>query len=108
MYPGSSHLNCVLVTHETPAKVGSPLVVLLTVEDSENSKEEVNDVKIEADGRSDFLLDVVVSQNQLCVYQNIAREDQSCDAGVRQLNFAIVREESSHEPKEYQSPESSK
>ena len=41
------------------------LVVLLAVEDPENRQEEVQDVKVEADGGGDFLLDLVVADDQL-------------------------------------------
>lgn len=43
------------------------LVVLGAVEDSENGKEQVNDVKVEADRSSDLLLNMHVSHNHLSI-----------------------------------------
>ncbi len=50
----------------------SSLIVLLAVEDSENGEEEVDDIEVETDGRGDFLLDVVVSHDKLCVHQDVS------------------------------------
>jgi len=44
------------------------LVVLLAVEDSEDRKEQVDNVEVEANGSCDLLLDVVVSHNELSIH----------------------------------------
>ena len=51
------------------------LVVLLTVEDSENGEEQVDDIEVEADGSCNFLLNVVVPHNELSIHKNISGED---------------------------------
>lgn len=84
------------------------LIVLLVVEDSEDGKEEVDNVEIQADGCGNLLLDVVMLQNKLRIHQDVARKDQSCNTRVCQLDRAIVGEESGHEAKQDQSPETAK
>lgn len=82
------------------------LVVLLAVQDAKDSQEQVENVQVEADGRSNFLLDVVVANNQLCVDENVAREDEGCKTAVDQLTSAAVGEEGCHEAEQDQTPES--
>lgn len=48
------------------------LVLILRVEDPQDSEEQINDVEVEGDGRRNLLLNMVVAHNHLCVYQNVA------------------------------------
>lgn len=76
------------------------LVVRLAIEDSEDGEEEVDDVEVKTDGRSNLLLDMIMSHNKLCVHQDIAREYKCHNARVYKLNRAVCREEPSHESKQ--------
>ena len=84
------------------------LVVLLRVQNSQNSKEEVDDVQVERDGGSNLLLDMVVAHDELSVDQDVAREYQSRNDAVPKLDLAVVREESSHESEQDKNPDSAK
>lgn len=84
------------------------LIVVLRVQDPQNGEEEVDDVKVQRDGGSDLLLDMVVAHDQLRVDQNVAREDKRCDHSIAELNSAAVREEHGHEAKQDQDPERAK
>lgn len=83
-------------------------VVGLAVEDPQNSEEEVDDVQIQRDGGSNFLLHVIMSHDQLRVHENVPAEDERRNPPIYQLSRAVVREESRHEPEKNQSPQSSK
>lgn len=48
------------------------LVVLLAVENSEDAEEQVDDVKVKADRGSNLFLNMVVSHNELCIYQDVS------------------------------------
>lgn len=81
------------------------LVVLLAVEDAQNSEEEVDDVKVQADRSSNFLFDVVVAHDQLSVNQDISAEDQRRNDSVSELNHGVLGEESCHETEDDEHPE---
>jgi hypothetical protein len=82
------------------------LVVVLAVEDPQDSQEQVQDVQVEADRSGDLFLDVVVANHKLSVDENVSREYQSSHDTVSKLHAARLREESSHESEEDQHPES--
>ena len=75
---------------------------------SENGEEQVDDIKIETDSSRNFLLNMVMSHNELGIHQDVAREYQCSNARVYQLNLAVTWEEHGHETKENQCPQSSK
>lgn len=81
------------------------LVVLLAVQDPQNSEKQVDDIEIKRDRRRNLLLHMIMTHHQLRVNQNIATKDQSRNPPIRQLRRAIVREESSHEPEQDQCPQ---
>lgn len=83
------------------------LVVLLAVQNSEDSQEQVNDVKVKRDRGCNLLLDVVVSHDELSINQNVAAEDEGADNAVAQLDSACVGEEGCHESENNNDPESS-
>ena len=85
----------------------SCLVVGLAVKNSQNGQEQVDDVKIQADGGGNLFLDVVVLHHHLGVDENIGAEEQSRNASVDQLGSAAVGEEHGHEAEEDQGPETS-
>ena len=81
------------------------LIVLLTVEDPQDCEEQVDDVQVQADGSRNLLLNVIVSQNQLRVDQNVAAEDESRDHAVHELDGLASGEERSHEAEDDKHPE---
>ena len=84
----------------------SSLVVRLAVENTQNSKEEVDDVEVKADSSRNLLLDVMLAQDHLGVDENIATEEKSTDAAIDELDGGAVREEHGHEAEEEDTPES--
>lgn len=82
------------------------LVVLLAVQDPQNRKEQVDDIEVQADCRSDLLLHMMVPDDQLGVYENVAAEDERRKTAVDEFACAAVGEESSHESEQNESPES--
>ena len=83
----------------------SGLIVGLAVEDSQNSEEEVDDIKIKADSGSNLLLDMVMAHNKLGIDQDITAEDEGGSTSVDELGGRVVGEESSHESEDDKSPE---
>lgn len=83
-------------------------VVILAVEDPQNSKEQIDDIQVQADGRGDLLLNVIVPHDQLGVHEDVAREDQRSHDTVDQLDGLSVWKESCHEAEDNQYPETSK
>jgi hypothetical protein len=81
------------------------LVVVLAVEDPQDSQEQVQDVQVERNRSSDLFLDVVVTDHKLCVDENVSREDQSSHDAVSKLHAARLGEESGHETEEDEHPE---
>ena len=63
--------------HDTPS-----LVILLTVENSENGQEQVDDVKVKTDSCRDLFLHMVVSHDKLGINKNVAGEDEGGDARI--------------------------
>lgn len=84
------------------------LVIVLAVENPKNSQEQVDDVEIERDSSSNLLFHVIMSHDQLRIHKDVAAENQGRDSTVDQLDRAVCREEGSHEPKQNESPQSSK
>jgi hypothetical protein len=81
------------------------LVIALAVQDPQNGQEEVNNIKIETDSRSNLLLHMIMSHNKLRVHKNIPAKNQRSNPTPHKLHGTIRREERSHEPKNYQTPE---
>ena len=85
-----------------------PLVVLLAVQDPQDRQEKVDNIQIKADGSSNLFLDMIMPHNKLCVHQDVSREDQRSHNPIPKLNLRVIREERSHESKQYQHPEPTK
>lgn len=84
------------------------LIVLLAIEDPQDSQEEVDDVEIERYRCGDLFLNVVVTHDKLCVHQDVRAEDKSSPYAVDQLHFAVVGEEGRHETEDDEHPETTK
>lgn len=84
----------------------APLVVLLAVQDPQDRKEQVDDIKVQADCRSNLLLHMMVPDDQLGVDENVATEDERRKSAVNEFACAAVGEECSHESEQNESPES--
>ena len=80
------------------------LVVLLAVEYPEDGKEQVDNVQVKRDSRSNLLLNMVVAHDKLSVHQNISAEDERCHGSVDELGSAIVGKESCHKSKKDEYP----
>lgn len=80
------------------------LVVLLAVEYSEDGKEQVDDVQVKRDGRSNFLFNVIMAHNELGIHQDISTEDERCHGPVDKLGSAIVGKEGCHKSKKDEHP----
>lgn len=83
-------------------------VVLLAVENPQNGEEEIDDVEVQRDGCCDFLLNMIVSHNQLRVHQDVSAEDEGRYDSISELNLAVVWEECRHEAENDEYPERSK
>lgn len=83
-----------------------PLVILLAVQDPQNRKEQVDDIEVQADCRSNLLLHMVVPDDQLGVDENVAAKDERRQAAVNEFACAAVGEEGGHESEQNESPES--
>ena len=97
----SAHPRCYLNVGLTPK---SGLVVLLAVEYPENGKEQIDDVQVERDSRSNLLFDMIVTHNELGVHQNVTTEDEGCHRSVNKLGRAIVWKEGCNESKKDEYP----
>ena len=80
---------------------------MLAVEYPEDGKEQVDDVQIKRDSRSNFLLNMIVAHNKLGVDQDISTEDERCHGSVDKLSSAIVGKEGCHKSKKDEYPETS-
>jgi hypothetical protein len=81
------------------------LVILLAVEDPQDSEEEVDHVQVKADGGGDLLLHVVMSHDQLGIDEDIAAEDKGGDDAVDEFDCLAAREERGHEAKDDKNPQ---
>ena len=84
------------------------LIIVLAVQNPQNSQEQVDDIEIQADGGRNLLLHMVVSHDQLGVHQNISAEDQRTHNSIPELQSRSLREEHCHESKEDEHPERAK
>ncbi len=84
----------------------SVLVVLLAIKDPKNSQEEIDNIQVERDRRSNLLFDMVMPHDELRVHQNVPAEEESGRATIDELSSAVVGEEGRHEAEEYQNPKS--
>ena len=80
-------------------------VVTLTVQNPQNRQEQVQDIQVQADRRSDFLFRVVVADDQLRVDEDVSGEDECCYDSIAELDTAAVREEGGHEAEDDEHPE---
>ena len=53
---------------------GLPLVVLLAIQDSENSEEQVDYVQIKANSSRNLLFDMRMSHDELCIHEYVSGE----------------------------------
>ena len=81
------------------------LIILLAVEDPQNSQEEVDDIEIQADRRRDLLLNVIVAHDHLSVHENVTGKYQRGDASIHQFHRLSAGEECGHEPEDDEKPQ---
>ncbi|KAJ8132238.1 hypothetical protein O1611_g1383 [Lasiodiplodia mahajangana] len=84
------------------------LVIALAVEDSQDGKEQVDDVKVKANSGCNLLFHMVLAQDELSIDQDVPREDKGSETTINQLAGATVGEEGSHEAEDDQAPERAK
>ena len=77
---------------------------MLAVEYPEDGKEQVDDVQVKGDSRSDFLLNMIMAHNELSVHQDIPTEDERCHRSVDELGSAVVGKEGCHESEKDEHP----
>ena len=80
------------------------LIVLLAVEYPEDGKEQVDDVQVKRDSRSNLFLNVIVAHNKLRVHQYISAEDERCHGSVDKLRSTVVGKEGCHESEKDEYP----
>lgn len=90
--------------HHLPVTTLS-LVVLLAIQDPQNREEQIQNVEVQRDSGGDLFFDGVVAHDQLCVDENVAAENQRCDATVDEFDGATAGEEGCHEAEDDQHPE---
>lgn len=84
------------------------LIVALAVQDAQDGQEQVDNIQVEGDGRSNLFLDMIMAHNQLRIDKNVSAEDQRRKASVNGLRHASHREESSHEAEQDEEPQGPK
>ena len=84
------------------------LVVLLAVENPQYGEEQIDNIEIQADRRSDLLFHMIVPHDQLCVNQDVARKDQSRHPTIHSIHSLATREEASHESEDDEHPQGTK
>lgn len=82
------------------------LVVVLTVQNAENRKEQVQNIQVQGNRSRDLLFNVIVAHYELSVDEDISREDEGGNSAVNQLHCAVLREEDSHETEDDEQPKS--
>lgn len=81
------------------------LIIVLAIQDPQNRQEQVQNVQIQTDRSSNLLLNLVMSDDQLGVHQNVPAEDQRRNDSISELDTFRLREESRHEPEKDQNPQ---
>ena len=94
-------------SHSIIPLVRACLVVLLAVEDPEDGEEQVDDVQVKRDSRSNFLFNVIMAHNELGIHQDISTEDERCHGSVDKLGSAVVGKEGCHKSKQDEYPQAS-
>lgn len=84
------------------------LVIVLRVQNAQNTQEQINNIQIQRNGRGNLLLNVVMAHDELRINEDISTENQRSNTAINELHAAIVREESSHEPEDYEQPQPAK
>lgn len=92
------------VTPEVVISVNS-LVVVLAVQDAQNRHEQVQDIQVQRNGRSDLLLNMVMTHNQLRINENIRGENQRAQHTINKLERAVKRKEDSYQTEEDHEPQ---
>lgn len=87
------------------SRVRNTLVVLLAIENPQDSEEEVDDVEVKRDRCCNLLLNMVVAHHKLRIDQDVSAENQGSDGAVDQFYGTTVREESRHEAEDDENPE---
>lgn len=80
-------------------------LVVLVIQDPQNSQEQVENIQVERDSRRNLLLDVIMPHNQLRIDKDIPRENQRSHTPIDQFNRGIPREERRHKPKQNEEPQ---
>jgi hypothetical protein len=80
-------------------------LIILVIENAQDSQEQIEDIEIERDGGGDLLLDMIVAHDQLGIDEDISGEDEGGDGAVDELDLAIHGEEGGHKPKQDQEPQ---
>ena len=80
---------------------------MLAVEYPKDGKEQVDDVEVERDSRSNLLLNMIVAHDKLGVHQDVSTEDERCHGSVDKLGSAVVWKEGCDKSKKDQYPETS-
>lgn len=70
--------QCLLGLIQSLARFEIRLIVLLTVEYPEDGEEQVDNVQVKGDSRSNLLLNMIVAHDKLGVYQDVSTEDERC------------------------------
>lgn len=71
--PSSRQCHSIIQLFSNPC-----LVVLLAVEYPEDGKEQVDDVQVKRDSRSNLFLNVIVAHDKLGIHQDISTEYEGC------------------------------
>ena len=103
-----SSLSGIRTWHSSQFTRQGSSIVVLAVEDPQDSEEQIDDIEVQADGRGDLLLNVIVPHDELGVHEDVAREDQGSHDTVDQLDGLSVWKESCHEAEDDQDPETAK
>ena len=82
----------------------SASIAALAVKDPQDGQEQIDHVQIERDCRCDLLLDVVMSHDELSVYEDISGKDQRSRRTIHQFDCLAAGEESGHEAEDDQNP----
>ena len=93
----TSYIRNMLEAHQS--------LVVLVIQDPQNSQEQIQNIQIQRNGCGNLLLDMTMPDDQLRIHKDVRRENKRPDSTIHQLNGAILREERSHETKQDKEPQ---
>lgn len=97
--------SCLHLLHADSGSLVWHLVIVLRVQNAQDTQEQIDNIQIQRDRRRNLLLNVVMAHDELRINEDISTENERRNTAINELHAAIVREESSHEPEDDEQPQ---